>query len=200
MSDVQDTVTQVKRYACDRCHGQKLRCPRLDNGGNPNGPCTRCQRAGQVCTISSALKTGRPRKGSKRQAHTDRQPSPGSSPLSRASSNSRLDAPVSRVSSNKVSKSRRNEGRYQSQDAESTTPSHASLTSAIAGPFQTRGDNCGENASPMIMEAYAKYLDLEVDNSKGTDLGRFDTTGEQDICKPKFRDCQAQSGCQALTP
>jgi hypothetical protein len=49
---VQESASR-KRAACDRCHGQKLRCPRplLDTG------CTRCQRAGAQC-IFSASKRG----------------------------------------------------------------------------------------------------------------------------------------------
>ncbi|PWY93855.1 hypothetical protein BO94DRAFT_612388 [Aspergillus sclerotioniger CBS 115572] len=45
------------RYACDRCHGQKLRCPRSQAADKP---CLRCQKAQVPCTLSVAHKVGRP--------------------------------------------------------------------------------------------------------------------------------------------
>jgi len=46
------THTRLKlRSACDRCHSQKLRCPkRQDKNG-----CLRCHRAGARCTFSPSL-------------------------------------------------------------------------------------------------------------------------------------------------
>ncbi|KFZ16838.1 hypothetical protein V502_04870 [Pseudogymnoascus sp. VKM F-4520 (FW-2644)] len=41
------------RIACERCHAQKLRCPRDDSN---HGPCTRCQKAGAVCIFSPSLR------------------------------------------------------------------------------------------------------------------------------------------------
>ncbi|KAI0515153.1 hypothetical protein F5B22DRAFT_656339 [Xylaria bambusicola] len=40
-----------KRKACDRCHGLKLRCRRLDNE-----QCERCLKANQTCTSSPSLR------------------------------------------------------------------------------------------------------------------------------------------------
>ncbi|KAK3296587.1 uncharacterized protein B0H64DRAFT_356026 [Chaetomium fimeti] len=48
-----------KRFACDRCRDQKLRCPRVDN--NSQEPCARCQRASALCVTSGARPLGRPR-------------------------------------------------------------------------------------------------------------------------------------------
>lgn len=47
-----------RRLSCDRCHGQKLRCPRGGNGDN--GACNRCLRQGARCVYSSSLPKGRP--------------------------------------------------------------------------------------------------------------------------------------------
>ncbi|RJE22916.1 hypothetical protein PHISCL_04764 [Aspergillus sclerotialis] len=47
-----------KRLACDRCHTRKLRC--LREIYSPQ--CSRCIQDGSVCTYSSPLKSGRPRK------------------------------------------------------------------------------------------------------------------------------------------
>lgn len=53
---------KLKRSACDRCHSQKLRCPRSTAKDGSQKPCIRCQRAGTNCTVSAMQKTGRPRK------------------------------------------------------------------------------------------------------------------------------------------
>ncbi|RYP73788.1 hypothetical protein DL770_007714 [Monosporascus sp. CRB-9-2] len=47
----------AKRYACDRCREQKLKCPRnqLDNG-----TCERCLRLGAMCVTSTGRPLGRP--------------------------------------------------------------------------------------------------------------------------------------------
>ena len=36
-----------QRSACDRCHGQKLRCPKSEH----STACTRCLRAGATCVF-----------------------------------------------------------------------------------------------------------------------------------------------------
>ncbi|KAL2069411.1 hypothetical protein VTL71DRAFT_14090 [Oculimacula yallundae] len=60
--------TPVKRFACDRCHDQKLRCTRPQDGE----PCVRCQRAGVFCNVSAAQRTGRPRKSSNNRPQPER--------------------------------------------------------------------------------------------------------------------------------
>ncbi|KAK7430464.1 hypothetical protein QQZ08_002983 [Neonectria magnoliae] len=52
------------RLACNRCHAQKLRCPRsseADRNG-PDEPCSRCRKAGAECIVSKRGKVGRPAK------------------------------------------------------------------------------------------------------------------------------------------
>ncbi|KAJ5904318.1 hypothetical protein N7504_006701 [Penicillium tannophilum] len=46
-----------KRFACDRCREQKLRCPREDQIGQS---CARCLRAGALCVTSNLRPLGRP--------------------------------------------------------------------------------------------------------------------------------------------
>lgn len=48
----------VKRAACDRCHGQKMRCIR--NSASEASKCNRCIAANADCTFSLARKAGRP--------------------------------------------------------------------------------------------------------------------------------------------
>ena len=41
----------AKRFACDRCHAQKLRCPRVAVSGNTQeSSCMRCRKAGKPCS------------------------------------------------------------------------------------------------------------------------------------------------------
>lgn len=47
-------VQQPRRFACDRCRTQKLRCER-DTWRPSLMPCKRCRKAQMKCTISSAL-------------------------------------------------------------------------------------------------------------------------------------------------
>ncbi|KAJ6043149.1 uncharacterized protein N7446_001345 [Penicillium canescens] len=46
-----------KRFACDRCRGHKLRCPREDQAGQS---CARCLRADAPCITSNLRPLGRP--------------------------------------------------------------------------------------------------------------------------------------------
>ncbi|OCL07505.1 hypothetical protein AOQ84DRAFT_408842 [Glonium stellatum] len=50
----------ARRFACDRCRGQKLRCPREGTNGQNNEPCRRCDRAGVKCLTSPSGRIGRP--------------------------------------------------------------------------------------------------------------------------------------------
>ncbi|KAH6880010.1 hypothetical protein B0T10DRAFT_581967 [Thelonectria olida] len=54
-----------KRFACDRCREQKLRCPRNQN---KDGSCDRCVRLGALCLTSKGRPLGRPRLNSNDQS------------------------------------------------------------------------------------------------------------------------------------
>ncbi|KAI9054256.1 hypothetical protein LZ554_001424 [Drepanopeziza brunnea f. sp. 'monogermtubi'] len=68
----QQDSSPVKRLACDRCHDQKLRCTRPQD----EEPCVRCQRAGVLCNVSVAQRTGRPRKSSNNRPQEERKTIP----------------------------------------------------------------------------------------------------------------------------
>ncbi|GAM33370.1 hypothetical protein TCE0_004f00219 [Talaromyces pinophilus] len=51
----------VQRSACDRCHGQKLRCSRSGHGG----PCIRCTKVQAVCTWTPSTRRQREQLSSK---------------------------------------------------------------------------------------------------------------------------------------
>jgi hypothetical protein len=51
-----DAFPTSKRAACDRCRGQKLRCPAR---ADPSLPCDRCVRAGKTCVTGYAKPLGR---------------------------------------------------------------------------------------------------------------------------------------------
>jgi len=57
-----------RRYACDRCRGQKLRCNR-DLMALASSPCLRCRKAKAECTIasSSSRREAGPGRGTRRR-------------------------------------------------------------------------------------------------------------------------------------
>lgn len=69
MSGAQEGIDQPLRYACDKCHAQKIRCLRSNEAAkaNSNEPCSRCRQAGVACTVSLRGKVGRPSKGVKKR-------------------------------------------------------------------------------------------------------------------------------------
>ncbi|OJJ70823.1 hypothetical protein ASPBRDRAFT_127674 [Aspergillus brasiliensis CBS 101740] len=56
---MQQSAALPKRLSCDRCYGQKLRCPRPSTSDDPS--CIRCLRQKVQCVYSTALPKGRPR-------------------------------------------------------------------------------------------------------------------------------------------
>ncbi|KAK4172025.1 GAL4-like DNA-binding protein [Triangularia setosa] len=69
---------QPLRQACDRCHSQKLRCPRSTSNSESDGktgshagkPCSRCDKAGFPCIVSHRGRAGRPSKIVKKKAYS----------------------------------------------------------------------------------------------------------------------------------
>lgn len=49
-----------KRFACNRCHTQKLRCLRNENRRAEEDVCVRCERANAQCVYSPSERLGRP--------------------------------------------------------------------------------------------------------------------------------------------
>ena len=44
------SAISAKRFACDRCHSQKLRCPRLSVFDKNPESCMRCVKGGKACS------------------------------------------------------------------------------------------------------------------------------------------------------
>lgn len=83
------------RLACDRCRGQKLRCPRENSRNNE---CSRCQQAGVTCTFSPSLRLGRPFRSEERQRRSmDKIITPSVSQLGHIMEMSSSPTPASRV-------------------------------------------------------------------------------------------------------
>jgi len=64
MTNTPTMRNRLLRTACDRCHSQKLRCPRPSKADSEKGDktCNRCRRAGKICVFSKRGKSGRPSK------------------------------------------------------------------------------------------------------------------------------------------
>ena len=186
MSFRKENTSQVKRFACDRCHDQKLRCPRPVNGGNATVPCIRCQRAGTVCNISSPLKTGRPSKALKLQARTEQHSTSISPPLSRTSSNNTSNGPLLETSSTIVPDYHPESGTYSFQDLDSTFRSYASDVSPHHGPFQI----CGQAPALSVTEEHSRHLNFGLGITSAMDMNSSGTTRGGDTCE--FKPCPYQ--------
>lgn len=174
----------MKRFACDRCHDQKLRCPRPVDGGNATVPCIRCQRAGTVCNISSPLKTGRPSKALKLRARTEQRSSSIAPPMSRTSSNNTTNGQVPEPSGTIASDYCPENGTYLSQELDSTFPSHASGVSSY-GSFQI----CGQNPVHSVMEEHSRHLNVGLEITRPMNMNSSGTTRGRDMCELKPCHC-----------
>ena len=181
MSFRQENTPQVKRFACDRCHDQKLRCPRPVDGGNATVPCIRCQRAGTVCNVSSPLKTGRPSKALKLQGRTEQHSSSISPPLSRTSSNNTSNGRMPAASGTIVPDYSPENETYSFQESDSTFLSYASDVSPHHGSFQI----CGQDAALSVMEGHTRNLNFGLGITSPMDMNSSGTTGGKDTCELK---------------
>lgn len=179
MSFRQENTPQVKRFACDRCHDQKLRCPRPVDGGNAIVPCIRCQRAGTVCNISSPLKTGRPSKALKLQARTEHHSSSVSPPLSRTSSNNTSNGPIPETSSTIVQGYRPENGNHSFQEQDSTFLSYASDVSPHHGSFQM----CGQVPALSVMEEHPRHLNFGLGITSPMNMNNTGSIRGRDTCE-----------------
>ena len=197
MSFRPDNTTQVKRFACDRCHDQKLRCPRPVDGGNATVPCIRCQRAGTVCNISSPLKTGRPSKALKLQARTEHRSSSIPPSLSRTSSTNTTNGQIPETSGTIVSDYRPENGTYPFQELDSTFLSYASDVSSQHESFQT----CGQNSAHSVVGEHSRDLNFDLKLTTPMDMHSSGTTGRRDTCELKpyrYQDIRNHFSCSNL--
>ena len=194
MSFRQENTTQVKRFACDRCHDQKLRCPRPVNGGNATIPCIRCQRAGTVCNISSPLKTGRPSKALKLQARTEQRSSSIPPPLSRTSSNNTSNGQLPETSGTIVSGYSQGNGTYPFPELDSTFLSYASEISSQHESLQV----CGQNPAHSVVGEHLGHLNFGLETTSPMDMNSSGTAERIDTCELKpcqYKGMQNQFSC-----
>ena len=196
MSFSQENTTQVKRFACDRCHDQKLRCPRPVNGGSATVPCIRCQRAGTVCNISSPLKTGRPSKALKLQARTEKRSTSLSPSLSWTSSNNTTDGQIPETSGTIVSDYRPENGTYPFQELDNAFLSYASDISSQHESFQV----CGQNLAHSVVGEHSGHLNFDLEITSPMDTNSSGN-GRRDTCELKpccYQDMRNHSSCANL--
>ena len=194
MSVRQVNTPQVKRFACDRCHDQKLRCPRPVDGGSATVPCIRCQRAGTVCNISSPLKTGRPSKALKLQGRTEQHSSSISPPLSRTSSNNTNNDLMPANSGAIVPDYSPENETYSFQESDSTFLNYASNVSPHHGSFQI----CGQDPAPSVVEENSRHLNFGLGITNPMDMNSSGTTRGKDMCELRpcrYQDTRNQSSC-----
>ena len=189
MSFRQENTTQVKRFACDRCHNQKLRCPRPVNGGNATVPCTRCQRAGTVCNISSPLKTGRPSKAFKLQARTEQRSSSISPSLSSTSSNNTTASQMPEISSTVVPNYRPENGIYAFRELDSTFLSYASDVSSQHESFQL----CGQDPARSVIGDHSRHLNFDLEITSPMHMDSSSTPERRGTCE--LKPCGYQDMC-----
>lgn len=176
----------MKRFACDRCHDQKLRCPRPVNGGNATVPCVRCQRAGTVCNISSPLKTGRPSKALKLQGRIEQHSSSVSPPLSRTSSNNTSNGLMKATSGAIVPDYSPDSETCSFQESDSRFLSYASDVSPHHGSFQIYGQDPALSA----MEEHSRHLSFGLGITSPMAMNGSGTSGGKDTCE--FKPCHYQ--------
>ena len=186
MSFRQENTNQVKRYACDRCHDQKLRCPRPLNSGNATVPCIRCQRAGTVCNISSPLKTGRPSKAFKLQTRTGQRSSSISPSLSSTSSNNTVTSQIPEISSTVIPSYRTENATYPFHELDSTFSSYASDVSSQHESFQL----CGQDPAHSVIGDHSRHLNFDLEITSPMQMNSSSTPVRRDTCELKPGGCQ----------
>lgn len=170
-----DMLSQVKRFACDRCHSQKLKCPRSSKGSEAKEPCNRCHKAGVRCNISATQKTGRPSKASKLQKSKEGTPS-----LETSASERRGD--VSRPGSSFPQEKRSSDaGREQDINVDFPHSLHNGNQ-----PFSTSSPS---NDTFMTLEGYCTPISRD-EYSEFFDCSNFETISPDTTCSQDFNQCK----------
>ena len=183
---IQGTATQARRFACDRCHSQKLRCPRPANGSDLMEPCVRCRKAGTNCNVSATLKTGRPSKALRLQARLEACSSIASPRPKRFLDLKTSGASLQKDSGNAPDEGGREETAEMFQHAASNHtsqfffPSISALTTPTPTGFET-------TSTAMVMDDNFELPDLDMDFLDTMDANtteqRYTTTEEISGCK-----------------
>ena len=168
MSFTQNIATQVKRFACDRCHGQKLRCPRRADEGL-HEPCVRCCKAGTPCSITTPLRMGRPNKSRKLNTG-EGVPPRASSPKSKSRSRTKT------LETRPLSESDSEDDQLQNHKDTKASIDHTSRSSSVnPTPYNTTpsidtptfGDTA-ESGTPIVMNDFLQYLDFDLELTEFT--------------------------------
>ena len=190
MSFTQNIATQFKRSACDRCHGQKLRCPRR-NEGDLHEPCVRCSKAGTACEITTPSRMGRPSKS--RKLNT------GEGVSSQTSSPKLTSRPRTKVLGIRPrSESDSEDDQPQDHNSTKTTFEHASGSSSVnLRLYDTYSSidtptltDTAEWTPPMVTDDFFQHFDLDLDFTEFTDAMQTSTYDDDinrngtDSCEP----------------
>lgn len=174
----EDTFPQVKRFACDRCHSQKLRCPRSSNGSEANEPCVRCQKAGVRCNISVTQKTGRPSKASKLLKNKESTPGFGSPRAESRNDTSRPDSSFSKTKRSSDMESEQNIIADVSSDMKEESQ-HFSTSPPSNDTFMTLEGYC----TPISRDEYSEFFDCNFDTVSPEAV----TVGDLNECKSSIQ-------------
>lgn len=173
MSFAQSIASQVKRFACDRCHGQKLRCPRPPDG-DLHKPCVRCCKAGTRCRISTPPKMGRPNKSRKLDTgegvpcHTTSSKSKSMSKTKTLETRtpSESDSENDQLGDQEIAKALVDQTSRCS--SASPTPYHKSLAFGA-----TTLSDIADSASPIVTNDFLQYLDFDLEFADTMDTGIY---------------------------
>lgn len=172
MEAIQGISTQVKRFACDRCHSQKLRCPRPADGNDLTESCLRCQKAGASCNVSATLKTGRPSKALRLQSRINSR-FRRASPSPQLSGHGAANSPLPTAISGSRSENRENE-------IEELFPVMIPICPTLASPIAPPVSNTPTLTLPeassteMVIEEFPELLDLYMDFSDTIDMSTIE--------------------------
>lgn len=187
MSFTQNISTQVKRFACDRCHGQKLRCPRRADR-DLHEPCVRCCKAGTPCGITTPLRMGGPNKSRKLNTG-ERKPSPASSPSLKPRSRTKNLETRQQYETDSES------GQLQNHSNTKETIDHTSRSSSVNITPQDTSlsidtptfSDTAEPATPMAMNDFLQYFDFDLEFTDAMDSSMLD----DEIGRIRTKSCEA---------
>jgi hypothetical protein len=134
-------VQAAKRYACDRCREQKLRCSRPQHDGST---CDRCLRVRVLCVTSNGRPLGRPPLHGASRAHANS--NQASSPRRRSCERWRPRSRISMTMNQHISPNARES--ILSEPA--TMAPHGTAPSNDMGGFQEESDYLNDASNPAV--------------------------------------------------
>ncbi|KAI1116689.1 hypothetical protein F5Y14DRAFT_52228 [Nemania sp. NC0429] len=151
----------AKRYACDRCREQKLRC---DRSQPTDKSCERCTRMGAQCTMSTGRPLGRPSAQKSQEAHilssrqirrrdfTQSRDNPRRTAVSSLSGEAYGPAPASAPANNGPSISSRSSLSHADAAAATTQQQQQSQSPKISSHFLVADDPAAFNAMCELLD------------------------------------------------